>query len=272
MCESSTINNNNNDNSICIKNTVDSNVPRIEPDLYYNSDNLAYNNNRRNWKIFKVCLVCGDKSSGRHYRINTCEGCRCFFKRSFLHPTFYICKANRNCNITKKTRKQCRYCRLQKCFHMGMEANASGLLQLKKNALLDPSLTVFNKKNDNIAQNNKLKLILSLDKKRITRDAHLNKLPTSKRVLPTTSVDNETIEQGKKNLAPVKDNTTAEMEEKQTTFNLNSLFNCSKKNLPSSLPFPISSSSSFPTANNSNLLDTLTLTKNGFYVSSKIIN
>ena len=66
------------------------------------------------------CVVCGDKSSGKHYGQFTCEGCKSFFKRSVRRNLTYTCRGNRQCPIDQHHRNQCQYCRLKKCLKMGM--------------------------------------------------------------------------------------------------------------------------------------------------------
>ncbi|XP_018601466.1 nuclear receptor subfamily 2 group F member 6b isoform X2 [Scleropages formosus] len=66
------------------------------------------------------CVVCGDKSSGKHYGVFTCEGCKSFFKRSIRRNLSYTCRSNRECQIDQHHRNQCQYCRLKKCFRVGM--------------------------------------------------------------------------------------------------------------------------------------------------------
>ncbi|XP_076880540.1 nuclear receptor subfamily 2 group F member 6b isoform X2 [Brachyhypopomus gauderio] len=66
------------------------------------------------------CVVCGDKSSGKHYGVFTCEGCKSFFKRSVRRNLNYTCRSNRECQIDQHHRNQCQYCRLKKCFRVGM--------------------------------------------------------------------------------------------------------------------------------------------------------
>ncbi|CAI9608308.1 unnamed protein product [Staurois parvus] len=65
-------------------------------------------------------MVCGDKSSGKHYGQFTCEGCKSFFKRSVRRNLTYTCRGNRDCPIDQHHRNQCQYCRLKKCLKVGM--------------------------------------------------------------------------------------------------------------------------------------------------------
>ncbi|XP_009479857.2 thyroid hormone receptor beta isoform X1 [Pelecanus crispus] len=70
----------------------------------------------------ELCVVCGDKATGYHYRCITCEGCKGFFRRTIqknLHPT-YSCKYEGKCVIDKVTRNQCQECRFKKCIFVGM--------------------------------------------------------------------------------------------------------------------------------------------------------
>ncbi|CAM9190696.1 unnamed protein product [Lampetra planeri] len=73
------------------------------------------------------CVVCGDKSSGKHYGVFTCEGCKSFFKRSIRRNLNYSCRSNRECQIDQHHRNQCQYCRLKKCFRVGMRKEGSRL-------------------------------------------------------------------------------------------------------------------------------------------------
>ena len=73
------------------------------------------------------CVVCGDKSSGKHYGQFTCEGCKSFFKRSVRRNLTYTCRGNRQCPIDQHHRNQCQYCRLKKCLKMGMRREGRSL-------------------------------------------------------------------------------------------------------------------------------------------------
>ncbi|CAH8473556.1 unnamed protein product [Schistosoma turkestanicum] len=70
------------------------------------------------------CVVCGDKSSGKHYGQHTCEGCKSFFKRSVRRKLNYTCRGNQKCPIDIHHRNQCQYCRFQKCLQVGMRKEA----------------------------------------------------------------------------------------------------------------------------------------------------
>ncbi|KAL5964388.1 Steroid receptor seven-up isoform B/C [Taenia solium] len=87
------------------------------------------------------CVVCGDKSSGKHYGQFTCEGCKSFFKRSVRRQLTYTCKGARQCLIDQHHRNQCQYCRFQKCLKMGMHKEA--VQQGRLSALSHPYFRVF---------------------------------------------------------------------------------------------------------------------------------
>ncbi|GAA47660.1 hepatocyte nuclear factor 4 [Clonorchis sinensis] len=70
------------------------------------------------------CLICGDRATGKHYGAYSCDGCKGFFRRSVRRNHSYTCRHKRACVITKDKRNQCRFCRLRKCFRVGMKKAA----------------------------------------------------------------------------------------------------------------------------------------------------
>lgn len=108
----------------------------------------------------ELCPVCGDKVSGYHYGLLTCESCKVqlvfsvivvcwvqkfafspvllnifrrtlfclpllhhsqgFFKRTVQNNKKYTCAEKQDCRIDKTQRKRCPFCRFQKCLHVGM--------------------------------------------------------------------------------------------------------------------------------------------------------
>ncbi|MCP9263021.1 Hormone receptor 4 [Dirofilaria immitis] len=72
-----------------------------------------------------LCAICADKSSGLHYGIYTCEGCKGFFKRTVQNKRVYTCVSGTgNCPMTKEQRNRCQFCRFQKCLQQGMVLEA----------------------------------------------------------------------------------------------------------------------------------------------------
>lgn len=79
--------------------------------------------------VEEACPVCGDKVSGYHYGLLTCESCKGFFKRTVQNKKVYTCVAEKKCLIDKTQRKRCPYCRFQKCLEVGMKLEGKCLLQ-----------------------------------------------------------------------------------------------------------------------------------------------
>ena len=53
-------------------------------------------------QIHIECVVCNDKSSGKHYGQYTCEGCKSFFKRSVRRNLVYQCRSTKSCSIDQQ--------------------------------------------------------------------------------------------------------------------------------------------------------------------------
>merc|ERR1739838_43681 len=71
-----------------------------------------------------ICAVCGDRASGKHYGVYSCEGCKGFFKRTVRKYLSYTCRDEKECVIDKRQRNRCQYCRYKKCLAMGMKKEA----------------------------------------------------------------------------------------------------------------------------------------------------
>lgn len=69
---------------------------------------------------FLACEVCGDRSTGKHYGVFSCDGCSGFFKRTCRRTEPWLCKGQGECPVDKSSRNDCKACRLKKCIEIGM--------------------------------------------------------------------------------------------------------------------------------------------------------
>jgi len=77
--------------------------------------------------LTEKCPVCSDQAAKHvHYGAMTCFSCRAFFRRSIQNKTAdaYACRRTQSCDITPKTRKNCQFCRFQRCLDVGMKRNS----------------------------------------------------------------------------------------------------------------------------------------------------
>ena len=92
---------------------------------YFISDNVTLHR-----KPESLCHVCGDKASGKHYGVMSCDGCRGFFKRSIRRSLDYVCKENGNCIVDVARRNQCQSCRFKKCLVVKMNKDGKNSIGL----------------------------------------------------------------------------------------------------------------------------------------------
>ncbi|GMT33946.1 hypothetical protein PFISCL1PPCAC_25243, partial [Pristionchus fissidentatus] len=67
-----------------------------------------------------TCVVCGDRASGFHYSVVSCNGCKTFFRRTVISRRKFKCTRGGMCVFDKARRCACRSCRFQKCLNVGM--------------------------------------------------------------------------------------------------------------------------------------------------------
>ncbi|CAK8684677.1 unnamed protein product [Clavelina lepadiformis] len=85
------------------------------------------------------CKVCEDKSSGIHYGVVCCEGCKAFFRRCLPPPKDFKCIGDGNCVVDYPNRNRCPYCRWKKCLKVGMKRNGTKLGRKSKKGLKELS-------------------------------------------------------------------------------------------------------------------------------------
>ena len=81
--------------------------------------------------INSPCPICGDKISGFHYGIFSCESCKGFFKRTVQNKKNYVCLRGASCPVTIATRKKCPACRFEKCLNTGMKLEGESSLKFQ---------------------------------------------------------------------------------------------------------------------------------------------
>ncbi|KAG8237229.1 hypothetical protein J437_LFUL013730 [Ladona fulva] len=96
----------------------------LPPDLVAHSPLAASPGISRQQLINSPCPVCGDKISGFHYGIFSCESCKGFFKRTVQNRKNYVCLRGSACPVAVATRKKCPACRFDKCLRTGMKLEA----------------------------------------------------------------------------------------------------------------------------------------------------
>jgi len=114
---SNNLNNNNNSNN----NNVVVGSNENKQDQHYVA---ADSNSSSTTKSFVPCKVCGDKASGYHYGVTSCEGCKGFFRRSIQKQIEYRCLRDGKCLVIRLNRNRCQYCRFKKCLAVGMSRDS----------------------------------------------------------------------------------------------------------------------------------------------------
>ena len=79
--------------------------------------------NNKNPDGIKYCGVCGDIAKSYHFGGLSCDSCKAFFRRSVQNDNYlhFQCCHQGECLISLSNRKSCQFCRMKRCFSIGME-------------------------------------------------------------------------------------------------------------------------------------------------------
>ncbi|CAF0792214.1 unnamed protein product [Didymodactylos carnosus] len=95
-------------------------IEELDPQLnkkMEKEDGIRVEQHKKHWK----CMVCRADAFGFNFGQITCESCKAFFRRNaLLNKPDLKCHLSGYCEMNVNTRRQCTYCRLQKCFDVGM--------------------------------------------------------------------------------------------------------------------------------------------------------
>ncbi|PIC29975.1 hypothetical protein B9Z55_021373 [Caenorhabditis nigoni] len=69
-----------------------------------------------------ICEICGQEARGNHYGAVACRACAAFFRRTGTSKVIKSCSRKKQCEFFKNGFFTCKFCRLQKCFAVGMSS------------------------------------------------------------------------------------------------------------------------------------------------------
>ncbi|CAP39366.1 Protein CBG22875 [Caenorhabditis briggsae] len=69
-----------------------------------------------------ICEICGQEARGSHYGAVACRACAAFFRRTGTSKHIKPCSRKKQCKFFKNGFFTCKFCRLQKCFTVGMSS------------------------------------------------------------------------------------------------------------------------------------------------------